>query len=60
MMFSSVRNADRSAPYVMEFWADTEDDIKDLPTDCAPGSICIVIDTASGYVLNHKKEWKPI
>lgn len=51
-------NSGNTNKYVMEFVADTVDDIKDLRTDCTPGSVCIVISTADVYILNGDHKWK--
>ena len=59
-MINVIKQNDNVSTYITEFVADTEDDIKDLPTDPSevyPGSTCIVVATASVYMLNNKKEW---
>lgn len=40
-----------------EYMCDSVEDIKDLPTDVAPGSTAIVIATAQVFMLNNQKEW---
>ena len=45
------------------FYADTESDISDLPTDpeeVIPGSDCIVIETANVYMLDSTYTWSPL
>lgn len=56
-MYSSVRQSEKRAPYVVNLVADTDDDISSLPTHYAPGSTCFVIDTSTTYMLNGSKEW---
>ena len=46
--------------YLTEYVADTENDIKDLPTNITPGSVCIVIETSNVYMLNGSREWKKL
>lgn len=40
-----------------EFVCDTTEDIANLPTDCAPGSIAFVVGTSSCYMLNNQETW---
>lgn len=57
-MYSIIKQSDNISPYVIEYVADTEADVKNLPTKGAnPGSTCIVADTASVYILNNAREW---
>lgn len=58
MAFSSTKQGAIQAPYVVEYVADKESDIKNLPTHVAPGSTCIVVESSSVYMLNNNKEWK--
>ena len=44
--------------YLTEYVADTESDIKDLPINITPGSVCIVIETSNVYILGNDKIWK--
>lgn len=55
-----TKNNDKTASYVMEYVADEEADVSNLPTDCAPGSSCIVIESSNVYMLNNKGEWKSL
>lgn len=58
-MISIMKQNDNISAYVKEFVADSEDDIKDLPTDkrvVYPGSVCIVVSTATVYMLNNQME----
>ena len=59
-MINIIKKNDNISAYVTEFVADTEDDIKDLPTDISkvfPGSTCIVVATSDVYMLNNNQEW---
>lgn len=59
-MISILKQNDDIATYVKEFVADSEDDIKDLPTkrdEVYPGSVCIVVATATVYMLNNQMKW---
>ena len=59
-MINVIKQNEHVSVYVTEFVADTEDDIKDLPTDpkeVYPGSTCIVVATSNVYMLNNNKEW---
>ena len=57
-MFSIIKQSDNISPYVIEFVADTEADVEQLPTISAfPGSTCIVTENASVYILNNEKNW---
>lgn len=43
-----------------EYIADSDSDINNLPTDCAPGSTCLIVGDGTGakvYMLNNEKEW---
>lgn len=60
LMFNIVKQSDRATTYVTEFVADEEADVTNLPTTVAPGSTCIVIETADVYMLNNKREWKKL
>lgn len=59
-MFNITKQGEHSTAYVTEYVADTTADVADLPTNNAPGSTCIVIETADVYMLNNKKEWKKL
>lgn len=57
-MISIVRSNDNTAPYVTEFVVDKESDVKEISTrSYAPGSTCIVTETASVYILSPKRIW---
>lgn len=59
-MITIIKQNDDIATYVKEFVADTEEDIKDLPTkrdEVYPGSVCIVVSNATVYMLNNQMEW---
>lgn len=56
-MYKIMKQNDQTMTYVLEYVADRESDIKDLPTDVDAGSVCIVIETAEVYMLNNEKKW---
>lgn len=39
------------------FVCDTEEDVKDLPTDRSPGALAKIISNSSSYILNSYGEW---
>ena len=47
-------------PAKKEFICDTAADIQDLPTECAPSSTALVIETGAILILNSAKEWKEV
>lgn len=57
MAYSSYQNSDNIVPYYQAFVADTESDIASLPTQCAPGSTCLVVGNSSLYVLGNDNIW---
>jgi hypothetical protein len=59
-MINILKNGNNPSKYVMEYIADTEDDIKSLTTNVTPGSICLVIETAEVYMINGNHEWKKL
>lgn len=59
-MFNIIKQGERSTTYITEYVADTNADVINLPTNSAPGSTCIVIETSDVYMLNNKKEWKKL
>lgn len=60
-MFSITTQGNKTMPYLTEFVADSESDLKKIDISAiAPGSTCIIIETSEVYILNNKKEWKPI
>ena len=42
-----------------EFYADAIDDVASLPTDCIPGSTCLVKEGPTLYVLTTEYNWEP-
>ena len=60
MAISITKQSDKTYAYVTEFVADTVADVASLPTNKAPGSICIVIEDTSVYMLNNNGEWKKL
>lgn len=59
-MYRIMKQNDDVSAYVMEFVADTPDDIKDLPSYAYPGSVCIVTSNSAVYMLNASKIWVEI
>lgn len=60
-MFGYMSNSGKTTTYNNEYFADTEADVASIPVqDAAPGSIVIVIETGNAYMLNSKREWKPV
>lgn len=43
-----------------EFVCDSKNDIVDLPTNCAAGSVAFVIEGSTCYMLNNQHEWKEL
>ncbi len=60
MAISITKQQDKTYAYVTEYVADTVADVDTLPTTAAPGSICIVIEDSSVYMLNTNREWKKL
>jgi len=57
-MFSITKQSDNISPYIVEYVADTEADVAQLPTTSAyPGSTCLVIETATVWILNNNRKW---
>lgn len=56
-MYRLYKQNDDIQAYVTEFVADTDDDIKDLPTSVYPGSTCIVAASSNVYILNASSQW---
>lgn len=56
-MYRVMKQNNQIATYVNEYVADEEADVKNLPTDVYPGSVCLVIETSNVYMLNNKKVW---
>lgn len=59
-MISIVQTDDNVHYGVNSYVADTEEDVKSLPTTCKMGSTAFIIETSSMYMLNSKGEWKKI
>lgn len=60
MAYSSIKQGAKEAPHVVEYVADTEADVANLPTHVAAGSTCIVIEGTQVYMLNNEKTWVPL
>lgn len=57
-MYSIVKQNDHTSPYVVEYVADTEADIANLPTEgIYAGSTCTVTATSAVYMLNNSGTW---
>lgn len=63
-MYRIYKTGDNTDPKLIEYIADTESDVQDLPTDTSSGSTCIVIQGsgsgASVYMLGNDKIWHEI
>ena len=57
MAYTSYQNSDNIVPYYQALVADTESDVADLPTDCAPGSTCLVVGGSSLWIFGNDNEW---
>lgn len=57
MGYSSYQNSDNIVPYYMAFVADKITDVDNLPTNCAPGSTCTVIENSSVWMLGTDNKW---
>lgn len=60
MSFYMTKQSNRNDYNLCEYIADTVDDVKDVPTTAATGSILFVIEGSIVYMLSNKKEWKEI
>lgn len=60
-MYRVYKNGSETDPKLVEYIADTEADIAEVPTDNASGSICLVIQGDDGgatvYMLGNDKVW---
>ena len=55
--YTIMKQNDNVAPYITELLVDEEADVKDLPTNVYPGSVCLVASTSAVFVLNNQREW---
>lgn len=60
MAYSFIRQGDADQYDVVQLMADEVKDVKNLPTKYAPGSVCIVAEDSSVYMLKTTGEWKAI
>lgn len=60
MAISIVKFREEKAYGVYEFLCDFDSDVKNLRTDCAPGSKAQVAESGKNYVFNSLKQWKEI
>lgn len=56
-MMNLIFQSGRKAYGVNHYVIDTEDEVSNLPTDCAMGSAATVIATGNNYILNGQKAW---
>ncbi len=57
-MINIMGEGGKDSAYKMSYVADTENDIKDLPTQgIAVGSDCLCIATSEVYILGGDKQW---
>ena len=60
-MFRIYKNGDETDPKVIEYLADEESDIANLPTTAGSGSTCLVLQSSDGgaavYALGNDKIW---
>lgn len=57
-MHNLIQQGDSVQAYVNKYIADYRDDIAKLPTSCAGGSTCFVIEDSSKWVLSQStKKW---
>lgn len=60
MAITLMKQYDRSNAEHREFVCDYESDVADLPTNCAAGSVAVVIEPFSVYMINSFGEWRKI
>ena len=60
MAISIVKFREKKAYGVYEFLCDFDSDVKDLRTDCAPGSKAYVVESGKNYIFNNSKKWEVI
>lgn len=59
-MYNIIKTKEKYIKNLYEYIADSENDIKNLPTDKTvvnPGSTCICINESSVWILNNCYEW---
>lgn len=60
-MFRVYKNGDETDSKLIEYIADTEADIANLPTTNGSGSICLVVQGSEGgavvYMLGNDEQW---
>lgn len=60
MGYRPMDNSGKTVYDLNSYVADTEADVAKIPTNNAPGSTCIVIETSDVYMLNTDKKWKKL
>ena len=56
-MYSIIRQGDTDENGILQYCCDKVSDIKNLPTIDNQGSVCIVIENSSVYMLGSDKQW---
>lgn len=56
-MFSFMSQNGSTVYGMVELVADSRSDVLTLPTDCAPGSSCLILEDFSIWMMNSKKQW---
>lgn len=56
-MVKATAQSNKSMYGVNRYIADTESDVSSLPSNCAPGSSCLVAASGNTYIFNNSKEW---
>lgn len=60
MGFYVYKNDNEYPGYHQEYIVDTRMDMHTIPRDCATGSLCLVIEDGSVWILNTLQEWKEL
>lgn len=55
-IFKKYQNNKNDYEYI-EYVLDTAADVDDLPTDDAPGSNAMVVETGQIFMLNNQRQW---
>lgn len=57
-MYSLIKQNDDVTYNLRDYTCDTENDVRFVPTNCAPGSSLLVIETGNMYLLNTSLTWE--
>ena len=60
MGYNTLSQSGHTAYGIKEFVVDTDDDIKNLPTDGPMGSAALSIASGNVFILNSKRKWKMV